>query len=174
MTQSLQYPVGKFAAPTEFDQNQLREWIRDIENFPALLSKEVTALSEDDMDTPYRPGGWSVRQVVHHCADSHMNSFIRYKLALTEDNPRIKAYFEDRWAEMSDYLGLPVESSLQILEGLHFRWVSLLKAMTEADFGRTFFHPEKNRSITLYETTALYSWHCRHHLGHVKLVAKQA
>lgn len=170
MNNPLQYPIGPFVQPLEINSDNILKWIADIEEFPVLLKTEILKLSEAQLDTPYRPGGWTVRQVVHHCADSHMNSFIRFKLALTEHNPAIKAYFEDRWAEMADARNLPVAPSLAILEGLHARWVVLLRAMDSDDFSRTFFHPERQKSIGLDKTIALYSWHGRHHLEHVKLV----
>ncbi|MDO9554307.1 YfiT family bacillithiol transferase [Rhodonellum sp.] len=171
MNNPLQYPIGPFASPKEINPESIHEWITNIEAFPALLKMEIQKLSEAQLDTAYRPGGWSVRQVVHHCADSHMNSFIRFKLALTEENPTIKPYFEGLWAEMSDAKTLPVVSSLAILEGLHVRWVALLRGMDSEDFARTFFHPENQKSVRLDKTIALYSWHGLHHLGHVKLVS---
>jgi len=127
-------------------------------------------LSEVQLDTAYRPGGWTVRQVVHHCADSHMNSFIRFKLALTEENPTIKPYHEDKWAEMADAKNLPIEPSLKILEGLHDRWAILIKSLSDQDLQKTFYHPANQKTITLATTIALYAWHSRHHLEHVKLV----
>jgi len=171
MSNPLQYPIGPFAPPQEINTESIHQWIEDLEAFPALLRAEIQKLSEAQLDTAYRPGGWTVRQVVHHCADSHMNSFIRFKLALTENNPSIKGYFEDRWAEMPDTKNLAVASSMVLLEGLHARWAALLRNMTTEDFAKTFFHPEKQKSIRLDKTLALYSWHCHQHLGHVKLVS---
>ncbi|MFD2203068.1 YfiT family bacillithiol transferase [Shivajiella indica] len=173
MSTALQYPIGKFKASEKIDTIHLRHFIQDIEDFPKLLKQEVEQLTEIELDTPYRPGGWTIRQVVHHCADSHMNSFIRFKLALTEENPHIKPYLEHLWAESVDYLEMPVSFSLSILEGLHARWVFLLKSLTEKDLKRTFYHPEKQEEIPLDKTIALYSWHCRHHLAHVQSIRKK-
>jgi hypothetical protein len=173
MSKSLQYPIGKFNAPEIIDPIQLRLYIQDIEDFPKLLGAEVDKLKEKELDIPYRPGGWSARQVIHHCADSHMNSFIRFKLALTEDNPVIKPYHENLWAESTDYLEMSVKASMSILEGLHARWVCLLKSLTDEELRRTFYHPEKQAEIPLDKTIALYSWHCRHHLAHVQSIRKK-
>ena len=166
----MKYPIGPFTPPSEITPELIQQWISEIESFPQLLREAVLNLTERQLDTPYREGGWTVRQVVHHCADSHMNSFIRFKLALTEDNPTIKGYHEAQWAEMPDYLQLPVEPSLKLLEGLHERWVVLLRSLGKDDLKKTFFHPEKQKSIPLDHTIALYAWHGKHHLGHVKLV----
>jgi uncharacterized damage-inducible protein DinB len=166
----MKYPIGPFSAPSEITTELVQEWIADIESFPKLLRESVQNLTEKQLDTPYREGGWTVRQVVHHCADSHMNSFIRFKLALTEDNPTIKGYMEEKWAEMPDYLQLPIEPSMKLLEGLHERWTVLLRSLSLDDLKKTFFHPERQRSIPLDQTIALYAWHGKHHLGHVRLV----
>ncbi len=168
----MKYPIGPFIAPEEITSEMIQNWIEEIEIFPQTLRDAVQNLSEKQLDTAYREGGWTVRQVVHHCADSHMNSFIRFKLALTEDNPTIKGYDEAKWAEMPDYLQLAVEPSLKLLEGLHARWVVLLRSLTPEDLKRTYFHPEKQKSIPLDETIALYAWHGKHHLGHAKIGAE--
>jgi hypothetical protein len=173
MSVSLQYPIGRFNAPEYIDPIQLRHYIQDIEDFPKLLGAEVDKMKDKELDIPYRTGGWSARQVIHHCADSHMNSFIRFKLALTEDNPVIKPYHENLWAESTDYLEMPVKTSMSILEGLHARWVCLLKSLTDEELRRTFYHPEKQAEIPLDINIALYSWHCRHHLAHVKSIRKK-
>lgn len=169
--ETLKFPVGRFSAPKEITAQQLEEWVGIIEEFPSLLKMETDKLSDIQLDTPYRPEGWTVRQVVHHCADSHMNSFIRFKLALTEENPTIKPYHEDQWAELADTKNLPIDSSLKILEGLHHRWVVLIKSLSEADLQKTFYHPANQKTSTLATTIALYAWHSIHHLGHVKLVS---
>jgi len=166
----MKYPIGPFLVPDEITSELIQTWIGEIEAFPKLLRAATRKLSEKQLDTPYRDGGWTVRQVVHHCADSHMNSFIRFKLAITEDNPTIKGYKEAAWAEMPDYLQLPIEPSLKLLEGLHERWVILMKSLSKDDLKKTFFHPEKQKSIPLDQTIALYAWHGKHHLGHVRLV----
>ena len=169
--QALQYPAGKFQRPEAYDANAVREQIQVIRTFPAELTAEATALSHLQLNTTYRPGGWTTRQVIHHCADSHMNSFIRFKLALTEDNPTIKPYQEDAWAVMPDYEE-DIKYSLMIIQGVHARWTTLLEKMQPAEFERTVFHPEKGRRIPLFELLALYAWHCRHHLAHVRLVSR--
>jgi hypothetical protein len=171
MPENRQYPIGRFVLPQQFDEKTIKQFIDDIAVFPFLLREEVKKLDEIGIDTPYREGGWTVRQVVHHCADSHMNSFIRFKLALTEDNPIIKGYEEGAWAVLPDVTQVPAEASLQLLESLHARWVILLKHLGEEDLSKTFFHPDKQKVIRLDETLALYAWHGRHHLAHVQLVS---
>lgn len=173
MTKDLRYPIGPFLAPKAFNKEELDSFIFTIERFPGMLASEISKIMRVTWNKPYRPGGWTIKQVVHHCADSHMNSFIRFKLALTEENPTIKPYHEDKWAEMDDYLNVPLTHSLKMLDALHFRWVVLLRAMAEEDYQKTFFHPEKQKSMSLYEATALYGWHCKHHLAHVMLVTDQ-
>jgi uncharacterized damage-inducible protein DinB len=140
--------------------------IAEIDETPAKLRAAVAGLSASQLDTPYRPEGWSVRQVVHHLPDSHANAYVRFKLALTEDSPTIKPYLEARWAELPDTRETPVEVSLALLEALHRRWVILLRAMTAEDFARPLQHPEKGR-LTLDQMLALYAWHGRHHVAHV-------
>ncbi|XOV94438.1 MAG: YfiT family bacillithiol transferase [Bacteroidota bacterium] len=164
---SLKYPAGRFSWPKQISQSDITEWIQEIEAFPALLKEEVQGLTESELNWRYRPDGWNIRQVVHHVADSHFNSLVRFKLALTEDTPTIKPYEEAKWAELADSQG-PIESSLAILNGLHERWAILLKSLTEKDLKATYFHPEQNATRALDETIALYAWHCRHHLAHVK------
>lgn len=167
----LRFPVGPFVKPILVTPELIDQWIQEIADFPIQLRSEIEGMSEQQLNTSYRPGGWKARQVVHHCADSHMNSFIRFKLALTEDSPTIKPYFEERWAELPDSTNASIQASLRIIEGLHARWVTLLKSLDEADFKKTFFHPEHKRTFTLAETTAMYAWHSRHHLAHIKLVS---
>jgi hypothetical protein len=132
----------------------------------------IEPLSPAQLDTPYRPGGWRVRQVVHHLADSHLNSFIRFKWALTEDRPAIKAYHEDRWAELPDYVDVPVETSLRLLDALHERWVALLRRLDAADLKREFLHPESG-AVRLDVNIGVYSWHGRHHLAHITRLAER-
>src|SRR5713226_10101063 len=138
----LQYPVGHFEWSGPNSPDDRRRLLDQIEQTPAKMRAAVAGLSAEQLDTPYRPGGWTVRQLVHHVPESHMNSYIRYKWALTEDEPTIKPYFEDRWAELSDARTSPVEPSLALLESLHERWVTLLRGLTEEDWKRTFRHPE--------------------------------
>jgi DinB superfamily len=166
----LQYPIGQFEKPENYTPEQIDKWKSTIANFPSNLKNAVNDLTESQLDTPYRPGGWSIRQVVHHCADSHMNAFIRFKLALTENKPTVKAYEEQLWAEQADYK-LPIESSLKIIEGLHFRWATLLTSLTSSDFESKYIHPQSGKELDLYFMLGLYDWHCRHHLGHVAIVA---
>jgi hypothetical protein len=161
----LRYPIGKFERPDTVTADQRTAWIGDIEATPARFREIVSGLNDEQLDTPYRPGGWTVRQVVHHVADSHMNSFIRFRLGLTEDEPTVKPYDEKRWAELCDS-GMPVDVSLQIIEALHRRWVVLLRGMSDADFSRTFRHPEMG-SFRLDSNLALYAWHGKHHEAHI-------
>jgi uncharacterized damage-inducible protein DinB len=162
----LRYPIGKFkydGAPTS---EQQRIFLDQIAETPAKLRSAVSELSETQLDTPYRPGGWTVRQVVHHVPDSHLNSYVRFKLALTENEPTIKPYAEDRWAELADTKTTPIEVSLTLLESLHDRWVRLLRSLTAEEWKRTFRHPELG-AMTLEKALALYAWHGRHHVAHV-------
>lgn len=171
MERTKQYPIGKFIFNKDFNETEFLAWIQQIEDFPSLLIQEVQGLTAEQLDTPYREGGWTVRQVIHHCADSHMNSFCRFKLALTEDNPTVKPYHEDLWAELPDGKTSPVEDSLAIIQAVHKRWVLLMRSMKSEDFQKTFFHPERKQSIGLDFNVALYAWHCKHHLGHIQLVS---
>jgi hypothetical protein len=162
----LQYPIGKFQKDPNVTEEKRRSWINDIAETPTRLRAAVEGLSPDQIDTPYRPGGWTVRQVVHHLADSHLNSYTRFKLALTEDEPTIKPYDEGRWAELEDSRNAPMEISLALLDSLHERWVLLLLSLSAADFERTFRHPELGL-VTLNTNLGLYSWHGRHHIAHI-------
>jgi hypothetical protein len=162
----LQYPIGPFAWPADVSADQRRQYIDEIAQAPANLRAAVADLTGEQLDTPYRPGGWTVRQVVHHVPDSHLNSYLRFKLALTEDEPTIKPYDQSRWAELADVRVAPVETSLVLLESLHHRWVSLLGSLSESDFARTFRHPEIG-IVRLDKNLALYAWHGRHHAAHI-------
>lgn len=163
----LRYPIGKFEFTGECSAAQRAEWISEIEALPTKLVEAVAGLTEEQLDLPYRDGGWTVRQVVHHVADSHMNSLMRFKLALTEDQPTIKPYYEDRWAELEDSVSLDISVSITLLESLHKRWVVLLKAMKETDFERSFIHPESQKTIRLDYNLGLYAWHGKHHVAHI-------
>jgi hypothetical protein len=167
--QDLHYPVGKYQAPQSITEKHRIEWLEEIQTLPSKLKEAVSGLNDAQLDTPYRPGGWTVRQVVHHLPDSHLNSYIRFRLALTEDAPTIKPYEEAAWAELIDAKTAPIDSSLALLEGLHARWVLLLRSLNDADFARTFKHPELGE-VRLDWTLGLYAWHSRHHVAHIERV----
>lgn len=166
----LKYPIGKFQKPDNIPFGNLKEAIEEIKALPKFLEASVKALSEEKLDTQYRSGGWTVRQVVHHLADSHMNAFIRFKLALTEENPTIKPYDEAAWANLNDSK-LPIEISIGILKNIHFKWGVILDQMTEFEFHRTYFHPESQKSVPLDEVTLMYCWHGKHHLAHIQALS---
>lgn len=165
--EQLKYPIGRFKKPEAFTNEFLKSAISIIDSFPEELKQKTEHLTDDQLDTPYRENGWTIRQVVHHCADSHINSIIRFKLALTEEKPTIKPYFEDRFAELPDSKDFPIEASLQILAGTHKRWVALLKSLSDEDLEKTFVHPEHNKEFSLKVNIAIYAWHCKHHLAHI-------
>ncbi len=160
------YPIGKFHYEGPPSEQQKQRFLDDIASAPANLRAAVKSLSDAQLDTPYRDGGWTVRQVVHHVPDSHMNSYVRFKLALTEDDPTIKPYFEDRWAQLADTKATPIEVSLAMLDLLHDRWLRLLRSLGPEDWKRTFRHPEMG-PMTLEKNLALYAWHGKHHVTHV-------
>ena len=162
----LRFPIGKFTYDGPLTEEQMRTSLDQISETPTKLRAAIKGLTEAQIDTPYRPGGWTVRQVIHHMPDSHLNAYVRFKLALTEDEPTIKPYAEARWAELSDTKSTPVEVSLTLLESLHDRWVRLLRSLTPEDWKRTFRHPEMG-PMTLEKTLALYAWHGPHHVAHV-------
>ena len=165
---SLSYPTGRFHRPKRpLETTERRQMIDTIAHTPDAVRAAVRGLSDQQLDTPYRSGGWTVRQVVHHVPDSHMNAYVRFKLALTEDVPTIKPYDEAEWAKLSDVRDTPVETSLTLLAALHERWVRLLRAMTPDDFGRTLDHPEWDAPLTLDAVLALYAWHGPHHTAHI-------
>lgn len=163
----LKYPIGKFQKPESITMDLIGEAIATIKSFPTHLFTAVSPLSVAQLDTPYRPGGWTVRQLVHHCADSHMNAFVRFKLALTEENPTIKPYEEAEWAKLADS-NLPIEPSLAIIKAMHFKWGVVLDSMHSDAFRRTYFHPQKQKSQELAEITLMYAWHSTHHLAHIQ------
>ena len=169
MDDALRFPVGRFVHDRPVTPADLAAWIDEIAALPAALRAAVAPLAEARLDTPYRPGGWTARQVVHHVPDSHANAVVRFKWALTEDAPVIKAYDEAAWAALPDSRA-PVGMSLDLLEALHARWVILMRALTPADWARTFVHPEHG-PMRLDRTAAMYAWHGRHHLAPVRLVA---
>lgn len=165
--EQLKYPIGKFQKPELITSDILAKWISEISTFPKRLTEEVNQLTDKQLDTHYRPDGWTIRQVVHHCADSHMNSLTRFKLALTEDQPTIKPYFEERWAELSDTKNMAIEPSLKMIEGIHKRWSVLLNNLTDDQLGRTFIHPSDGKIYRVDENMGFYAWHCNHHLAHI-------
>ncbi len=165
---ALKYPNGRFVRGTKASTAERRvQCIAILERYPTVLGAAVADLTNAQLDTPYRPGGWTVRQLIHHLADSHGQSLHRFKLALTEVTPVIKPYKEALWAEHTDARTMPLEPSLQIISGTHARWVVLLRGMSVAEFDRAFFHPEQKREITLAEALELYVWHAGHHLAHI-------
>jgi len=166
------YPIGKFSFSGPADEAQRRQFIDAIAQAPVALRAAVSGLSPEQIETPYRDGGWTVRQVVHHVPESHMNAYIRFKLALTEDEPTIKPYMEDRWAKTEDVEATPLEVSLALLDSLHDRWVRLLRSLRPEDWKRTFRHPEMG-TLSLEKTLALYAWHGRHHVAHVTELRKR-
>ncbi|MDQ3750177.1 MAG: bacillithiol transferase BstA [Acidobacteriota bacterium] len=163
--EDLSYPIGKFDKNLEITAALKQGYIKEIAELPKKLKAAVENLSDEQLDKPYRPKGWTVRQTVHHIADSHLNSFVRFKLALTEDMPTIRPYFEDRWAELEDSQ-LPIDYSMKITEGVHARWTTLLEAMSDEDFARKLVHPETGE-WTLENMLGLYTWHSRHHTAHI-------
>jgi hypothetical protein len=171
MDEELRYPIGEFAAPDVIDDDQIRVWIEDIENLPAQLRALVDGFDEHQLAKVYRPGGWTVAQVVHHIADSHLNSYTRFKLALTEERPTIRPWDEAAWAELPDARDTDVSGSLDLIETLHARWVEVLRKMEPADFDREFFHPETGATIALRVNLGVYSWHGRHHFAHISTLA---
>lgn len=172
MNEDLRYPIGKFDNNIIVAKEMRAEFINTIELLPSLLKKEVQNLSDAQLNTPYREGGWTIRQVVHHLPDSHLNSYVRFKLALTEDNPAVKTYEEHLWANLKDSFETPIEISLTLLDALHKRWVILLKSLTDDQYKRTFKHPEWN-NMPLDKTLALYAWHSKHHLAHITELKKR-
>ncbi len=162
----LKYPIGKFKMTGEVSPAARLQYIREIAQTPGALRAAVKGLSDSQLDTPYRPGGWTLRQVVHHLPDSHMNSYIRFKLAGTEDNPAIRTYEEQLWAELPDAKSGPVAMSLDLLDALHIRWVAHLNNLAPAGFARAFVHPALG-PVPLDKALALYAWHGRHHVAHI-------
>jgi uncharacterized damage-inducible protein DinB len=169
---NLSYPIGRFRHPESATPEERGRWLAELRAAPSALRSAVVGLDDNRLDTPYRPGGWSVRQVVHHVPDSHLSSYIRFKWALTEPTPTIKAYDEKTWAELPDSRG-EIEPSLALLEALHLRWVSLLEALDEDEWKRRFVHPESGSEIPLYANLALYAWHGRHHTAHIMALRRR-
>jgi uncharacterized damage-inducible protein DinB len=164
--EDLKFPVGKYTEQP-FSEQQLKEWLLDIRLLPQNIEFAVTNLDEHQLETPYRDGGWTVKQVVHHVADSHMNAYIRFKLGLSEENPVIKPYNQDAWAQMPDTLNLPINISLTILHAVHKRLDEVLKSISGNQWNRTVVHPEYNKQMTLWYLLGMYAWHSRHHTAHI-------
>jgi hypothetical protein len=169
---ALKYPTGEFKMPKKISEKEVQARIKVIADFPAKLKKEVDKLKGDMLEYRHRLGGWTIRQLIHHCADSHINAYVRTKLAVTEENPIVKPYDESAWANTDDAGGAPVEWSIQLLEGLHKRWVMLLSELNDDELKRTFFHPGNKTKVTLNQLIFIYSWHCNHHLAHVQQAKK--
>lgn len=166
------FPIGEFKQPDRLSEAERAAAIARIDAAPAALRAAVAGMSDAQLDRTYREGGWTLRQVVHHVADSHLNSYARFRLALTEDHPRIKPYDEKKWAELDDAREMSVEVSLRLLDALHSRWVALLRSLKPADFGRTIDHPE-NGTMTIDQLLAMYAWHGEHHAAHIRLARER-
>ena len=171
--EKLKFPIGPFKRPEKIQKEDVLQWRNDIDAFPELIKSAVSNLNDAQLNTKYRPEGWTLHQVVHHCADSHMNGYGRLKLALTEDQPTIKPYLEAKWAELPDTLDLPVAVSLQLLEIIHFKWCFLIDRLCPSDYSRTYLHPEHGAVFRLDESIGIYAWHCRHHLAHITETIKR-
>ena len=169
----LRYPVGKFNWDAPINESDHALLIATIAETPGALRSAVAGLARDQLETPYRTGGWTVKQVVHHVPDSHLNAYTRFKLALTENEPTIKPYDEAAWAELADSRRVPIEVSLELLDALHLRWVTVLRSMDAADFQRGLVHPEKKGVVTLQQMLGLYAWHGRHHVAHITSLRKR-
>jgi DinB superfamily len=166
------YPIGEFKFTGPVSEAQRQKFMEEIEQAPEALRAAIRGLTREQIETPYRDGGWTVRQVVHHVPESHMNAYIRFKLALTEDEPTIKPYLEDRWAKLDDVASTPLEVSLSLLDSLHRRWAILLRSLKPADWKRNFHHPEMG-VVSLEKSLSLYAWHGRHHVAHVTQLRKR-
>jgi len=172
MSPDPRYPIGKYE-PQPYSQLQKDKWLLDLQLLPSDLENAVHNLDEAQLHTPYREGGWTVHQLVHHIADSHMNAYMRFKLGLTEDNPPIKPYEEKLWATLNDVKILPINISITLLFALHERWFAALKDLSEAEWMRTVFHPEHKKEMTLWFLLGLYAWHGRHHVHHILSLREQ-
>ncbi|MEO8770532.1 MAG: YfiT family bacillithiol transferase [Ferruginibacter sp.] len=170
--EDLRYPIGKYVEQP-FSSAQLKEWLLDIQSLPQQIEYAITNLDYHQLDTAYRDGGWTIKQVVHHVADSHMNAYIRFKLGLTEETPVIKPYDEAAWAEMSDTKNLPINISITLLYAVHSRWQEILKNMTTDQWSRKIFHPEHKKEMTLWYLLGMYAWHSRHHVAHITSLRKR-
>lgn len=168
----LRYPTGRFTPKEKYTQEELAQFVDRIEAIPQKIESAINNLTVVQLDTPYRPGGWTVRQVLHHLPDSHMNAYIRLKWTLTEDTPVIKAYDEKAWAETPETI-LDPKISIELLKALHMKWVAVLRKLGEKDFSRSFIHPETQKHVTIGRQVATYAWHGEHHLGHIHIVSNK-
>ncbi|MGJ8746012.1 YfiT family bacillithiol transferase [Polaribacter sp.] len=166
--EELKYPIGKTNIPENITKKNIEDWISILERFPQELEFLIKELSDNQLNTKYRENGWTIRQVIHHCYDSHHNSYTRFKWALTEDKPVIKAYFEERWAELHDSKSAPVFLTIDALKALHSKWVYFLRGLTDAELEKTFIHPTGKEEISLKENICIYAWHCKHHFAHIE------
>jgi len=165
--EQLKYPIGKFTMPEIFDERQIEIWISEIEALPNQIKQATKKLTEKQLNQTYRPGGWTLKQVVHHIPDSHMNAYIRFKQAITEDVPTIRPYYEERWAETEEAKNGDIQMSIALLMGLHQRWVAFLKTLNPEDYQRKYIHPELGQAFTLANMLGTYAWHGKHHLAHI-------
>ncbi len=166
--EELRYPIGKFVKPEPIEQRHIDLWIETLQHLPEKLERLVILLSDEQLDTPYREGGWTVRQLVHHISDSHHHSYIRFKWALTEDRPVIKFYYEKEWAKLVDAISGPIDMSLMHLKAVHHKLVYLLKRLSDKELDKSFIHPEENAEVSLKENIGKYAWHSDHHYAHIK------
>jgi uncharacterized damage-inducible protein DinB len=166
MTIDPRYPIGKYE-PQPYTEEQKKKWLLDLQFLPEGIERAIQNLDEAQLKTPYRLEGWTVKQLVHHVADSHMNAYIRFKLGLTEDKPAIKPYEEKEWAYLADNDAVPINVSITLLHALHIRWVAAIKDLTEEQWNRTVFHPASKREMTLWFLLGLYAWHSNHHIAHI-------
>jgi len=166
--EALKYPIGQANIPEKITKKNIEDWISVLERFPQELEFLIRDLSDNQLEIPYREGGWSIRQVVHHCYDSHHNSYTRFKWALTEDKPLIKAYFEEKWAELHDSKSGPIFLTIDALKALHAKWVYLLNGLSNLELEKSFIHPSENNEVSLKENIGIYAWHCQHHYSHIE------
>ncbi|MFG6687663.1 YfiT family bacillithiol transferase [Mariniflexile sp. HNIBRBA6329] len=171
--QKLKYPIGTFDCPSNITSEIIESWISILEHFPNRLENLIKNLSDEQLNTPYRPDGWTVRQVIHHLPDSHLHSYVRFKWTLTEDKPVIKPYFEDRWAELFDYEAAPIQTSLLHLRVIHEKLVYLIKGLSEDELNKSFIHPEMQSEVVLKKNIGIYAWHSNHHYAHIENLMKR-
>ncbi|MBT8219986.1 MAG: putative metal-dependent hydrolase [Bacteroidia bacterium] len=171
--QALKYPIGPFKRPLVINQDHIKKWKQDLSDLPYNLRKVTAGMRDRDLDKKYRPGGWTGRQVIHHIADSHMNAYIRFKWALTEEVPMIKAYDEEAWAKLDDSKELPIDVSMKLIDALHHRWTYLIKQFRRKEWAKAYDHPDYEKPASLEIALAMYAWHSNHHIGHLQLIREQ-